>query len=99
MRPFIRLTPASGILDEFTISPVSTDTIIYIICHTSEYFLYLFVLKIRFDAEFEFQEFDSKVEFVMKRVILFSICRSMKSLFSVSSHLIWKFSMGLTYTK
>ena len=62
MRDFIRLTPASGILDEFTISPVNTDTIIYI-CHTSEYFLYLSVLKSRFDAEVEFQEFDSEVEF------------------------------------
>ena len=89
----------AGILDEFTISPVNTDTIIYIICHTSEYFLYLFVLKSRFDAEFEFQKFDSEVEFVMKRVILFSICGGMKSLFSVSLHLIWKFFNGSTYTK
>lgn len=31
----------------------------------SEYFLYLFVLKSRFDVEVEFQEFDSEVEFVI----------------------------------
>ena len=69
------------------------------ILYTSEYFLYLSVLKSRFDFRFEFkefdagfelQEFDSEVEFVMKRVILFSIYGGMKSLFSVSPHLIWK---------
>ena len=89
-------------------SPVNTDTIIYIICHTSEYFLYLSVLKSRFDsrfdlqefdAGFEFQKFDSEVKFVMKRIILFSICEGMESLFSVSPHLIWKFFNGSTYTK
>ena len=69
------------------------------IYYTSEYFLYLSVLKSRFDSRFEFKEFDSEVEFVMKRVILFSICRGMKSLFSVSPHLIWKFFNGSTYNK